>query len=385
MSRTSSAVDKGLRLIYKSASGRRHIISIVLGYSVRIEEGTSVSSEQLPQSARKPKLVITMDELSAVQPQAAQASQAHSRPILDLREYSPVETVAPLPSTETAGEIPPLPAVDGIPPQVASSPRPPSAASQAPNGPAPSRRPNYAVCAVRDVLDGPFGPEDGFFLPVPALEKDTVILESRDGTNVRRILCKGISVRAGEQHKRLLRATDIRAQVLVTDARITVACSKFDKGGGWWGIGAGALVAIPLNAGSKALAARRRRGRMFVGQIRYPWISAVYAQNKGGLRGVEMLRVTVKSGGRSLWLDLTLPSDVDATAVAAELIRRTAQFRLAHERPMEDKERAALTELSNIPPLVWRRDEKKMVGHSFPTFWPVGDKSARFGLPGLES
>jgi hypothetical protein len=216
-------------------------------------------------------------------------------------------------------------------------------------------------------------------LPVPGLSPDAVLMESRDGGDVRRVLANEIELRGGQGNKHIIRAAEIRAQVQITDARLTVACSKYDKGGGWVG---GPVAMIALNAGSKLLAARRRRGRMLVGQVRYPWIHAVYAQNKGGWIGAEMLRVIVKAEGEFVRLDLTFPKDVDATRVATELIHRAARFRLAHDPGIDPNERAALQSLSAIAPLVWRKEAKEMVGVEFPSFWPIGERSACFGLPG---
>ena len=253
-----------------------------------------------------------------------------------------------------------------------------------PTGPLPAvaepiDHPAYTACTIREVFEDQFSAEDGLIFPVPAMEADTVVLEPRDGRDVRRVLCNEVQVKVGQNNERLLRAPEIRAQVLITDARLTVACSKFDKGGGWVG---GPVAMIALNAGSKLLAARRRRGKMLVGQVRYPWIHAVYAQNKAGWTGSEMIRILVKSGDEPMRLELTFPKDVDATAVATELICRAARFRLMYEPDLGAKERSELSELAEIPPLVWRRGEGNMVGRQFPSHWPAAPRSARFGLPG---
>ena len=235
---------------------------------------------------------------------------------------------------------------------------------------------DYTICTIMPVFEGPSDVEESLFFPIPALQADTVQLEPRDGQDIKRLHSTTVEVTIGERNKTLLKAAEIRAQIMVTDARITIACSKYDKGGGW----IGGVGAIALNAGSKMLAARRRRGKMLVGQIRYPWISAVYAQNKGGWLGSEVLRVFVEVDDVSMRLDLTLPKDVDATAVATELVRRAAAFRLRHEVALQPAERERLVQLAQLAPLVWRKENKEMVGVDLPTFWPVGSRSARIGL-----
>lgn len=272
---------------------------------------------------------------------------------------------------------------DAAPETEPTAPRAVSTASdRAPEPPCAGAR-AYTICAIREVADRPGEPEEGLFYPVGLEQRDSVALEARDGSNVKRLKCTAIEVAPVGGAKPLLRVKEISAQVLVTDARITVACTKYDKGGGWtgWGLG-GVAVAVASNAASHALAARRRRGKMLVGQVRYPWINAVYAQNRVGFGGVEKLRVVASASGRGLLrVDLTLPKDVDACSVGTELIRRAAAFRLAHDaEPLADDEQRRLRELANVAPLKFVKGTGKMAGHEFPTCWPAGERSARFGL-----
>jgi hypothetical protein len=120
---------------------------------------------------------------------------------------------------------------------------------------------------------------------------------------------------------------------------------------------------------------------MLVGQVRYPWIEGVYAQNKDGFRGAEILRVIVNAGGKSrLHVELTFPKSVDATSIGTELIRRAARFRLEHDPdPMADSEREKFEELARVRPLAYTKGSGKMAGHQFPTSWPVSMRSALFG------
>lgn len=239
----------------------------------------------------------------------------------------------------------------------------------------------WGVVAIRHASDGTWGSKEGLLFPVPLEERDTIKTEQRDGS-VRNLNCVAIAVRLPGEKRPIMRARDIRGRVLITESRITVACSKYEQGGGWWGVGGGALLALPLNAGSHALAAVRRRGKMLVGQVRYPWIEGVYGQNKEGFKGTEVLRVIVNLGGtKRVHLQLTLPNNVDAAAVATELIRRAAQFRLAHDPdPLEDAQREKLANLANLEPLVYVKGTGKMAGEMFPTSWPLSGRSASFGL-----
>jgi hypothetical protein len=258
-----------------------------------------------------------------------------------------------------------------------------STASRAATEPPSAAAHAYTICAIREIADGPGNLEEGLFYPVGLEQRDTVGMEARDGSNVKRLKCTAIEIAPVGAKQTLLRVKDVSAQVMVTGARLTVACTKYDKGGGWSGWGAGGLaLAVPLNAASHALAARRRRGKMLVGQVRYPWIHGVYAQSRVGFGGTERLRVVASvSGGRRLRVDLTFPKDVDACAVGTELIRRAAAFRLAHDdEPFAENEQERLHQLTKVAPLQYDKGSGKMAGHEFPTCWPAAERSARFGL-----
>lgn len=306
----------------------------------------SADDDFLPPAPRRPRLLVSFDEEQA--PAAGDApAQAPARPRL---------VVAPDP-------LPPAP-----PPVAAPRPpRPPSPASDV-------RQPAYTICTIREVIDPPPGPEHGLIFPVPSLQRDEVVREARDGRSVSTVIGKDVEVCEGSARNRLLKAPDIRVRIDITDARVTFACSKYDKGGGWIG---DPVSMLALNTGSKLLAAARRRGKMLVGQVRYPWIVAVYAQNKTW-KHAEVLRLRCKSGDEYIWVDLELKGH-DATVVAREIIHRAARFRLAHDPELSLEEQRELHELARLPPLVWRKEDGQMVGAEFSTFWPAGAHSAHFG------
>jgi hypothetical protein len=310
-------------------------------------------------------------------PQESSPSPAGAPPRESFPQHRPP---TPLGGSEQIHRVAQAPQAPTQQPRATENGHPASSPPSAPPRPTAAR--SYTICAIREIGDGPEGFEEGLLFPVPLDQPDAIATEPRDGPDIRTVNCTAISVAVVGAKQPLMRVRDIRAQVMLTDARITVACSKFDKGGGWWGTGAGAIVALPLNIGSHALAARRRRGKMLVGQVRFPWITAVYAQSRVGFGGAETLRVIANTGGKNrLRVDLTFPKNVDATAIGTELIRRAARFRLAADQaPIADKERARLLELTRVEPLTYRKESGKMAGHEFPTSWPASERSARFGL-----
>jgi hypothetical protein len=276
-------------------------------------------------------------------------------------------------------------AVTPPPPPATPEPRSNGASrAAAASAPANDFAADYTICVIREVADAPTDLEEGLIYPVAVDQRDTVAVEPRDGAEIRRAKCTAIEVALVGNDRPLLRATDISAEVMLTQARITIASSKFDKGGGWrgWGIG-GLALSVPLNAASHAFAARRRRGKMLVGQVRFPWVDAVYAQSRLGFGGREKLRVVANSGGGNrVRVDLTFPNDIDACAIAGETIRRAAAFRLSHDDQFEEAERQRLVELARVAAPVYTKGSGKMAGEKFPTSWPASVRTARFGLNG---
>jgi hypothetical protein len=170
-----------------------------------------------------------------------------------------------------------------------------------------------------------------------------VALDEYDGNNPVLLTCSKIKI--GHYHGTAEPKTDqeieLDLQVVITDARVIVYCEKYDKGGGWVGFGgAGLAFSLAANAVSKARAASRRRGKLLVGHVRYPWLGRVAASPKIDWRTRDLLRLTVPAQAsplRVLGLTLTLPKGTDAAETAAEIARRAARYRLAHTDIPEEK------------------------------------------------
>ena len=113
-----------------------------------------------------------------------------------------------------------------------------------------------------------------------------------------------MSVRFQVNGKMIFRCSKVRICVYITDARVAFACSKYDKGGGWIGTPGAMLV---MNVASKSLAAVRRRGKMMVGQVRYPWIANVGSTGQQGIGSEERLVFDGKSD-RGVDLPASSPS-----------------------------------------------------------------------------
>lgn len=133
--------------------------------------------------------------------------------------------------------------------------------------------------------------------------------------------------------------------------RLTIACSKYEQGGGWkpWSLGA-VPVALLANALSKARVARRRRGKMLVGHVRYPWVSSVGVHTANRRRGSDSLRIVLRDPGRaaerSLILSIAVPRGHLAAERACQLAGAVAHHRLDHaDGQLDEASTAGLQEL----------------------------------------
>ncbi len=212
-------------------------------------------------------------------------------------------------------------------------------------------------------------------------EEHLIELEELDGPTVERHSVKSIYVKRvdGGKTKYLKRVQDVKADLYVTDARVAVACEKFDKGGGWVGFSAtGWAVAAVANAGSKALVARRRRGKLLVGQARYPWVSTVEFTAKSGLLTSEEVslttRVTEDGQDRTLELTCTLARGESATSVAHSIARRCAEFRLAHGQELSEQARERFERILGEGPR--QPKPKRIIVYSMPSYFRVSPKTA---------
>lgn len=149
--------------------------------------------------------------------------------------------------------------------------------------------------------------------------------------------------------------SDVKWDVVITDSRVIVYCEKYDKGGGWVGFGgAGIAFALAANAVSKARAAHRRKGKVLVAHVRYPWLERLLAAPKTGWLSSERLRLRVNSapGGpnRFIMLELDLPKHESALGAGCEIARRCARYRLANDPTMEPQERERFMALATGRP-----------------------------------
>ena len=148
--------------------------------------------------------------------------------------------------------------------------------------PAPRKTGPFAVLnVVRE--DTP--PSELF--PGPGPTPNTVLLEVEDGPNPQAYVSTDLAVLAvqgpGRLAKQIVGIRKVSSSTFITDSRVAVACSKYDRGGRAHPFTLGGLLfTVPYNAISRTQAKRRRSGNMMVGQVRYPWLATVGSSRKTG-------------------------------------------------------------------------------------------------------
>lgn len=238
----------------------------------------------------------------------------------------------------------------------------------------------YEFLAVRDESS-----DDGALYPVLGSAEDAsclIELEELDGPSVVQHPVKDIYVRRveGSKLRYLKRVQDIKAVLYVTDARVALACEKFDKGGGWVGFSlSGMATAAAVNAVSKARASRRRKGKLLVAHVRYPWLGSIAftAKGVGFLNSEEVsFRTQIVEDGTTKVLELTvhLGKGASAPAIANDVAQRCARYRLRHKHDLGDEDRLLLNQLLEAPPLA--PEPKRVVRYLLGPYWKVSTKRA---------
>lgn len=231
------------------------------------------------------------------------------------------------------------------------------------------------ILAIREPGDG----EDEIHA-LPGEQPNSIRMARADGNSISAFPVNGLRLVANDDTEAqvLLRLERVRATAYVTDCRVAVACTRYDKGGGW----IGGVSSLALNAASMARAAIRSRGKTLTGQIRYAWLSDVGGHTRQDWTDEDMLVLRAHehgSGGQITYqLLLTLPREVDAPVVAASIARRAAGYRLAcGDAAGNPDDRRILEQLTAAVPLAAQGRDFGM--HVFPSYWPIEERSADLG------
>lgn len=196
--------------------------------------------------------------------------------------------------------------------------------------------------------------------PTPGEQPDSVELTELDGRPESPVTASELvvqEIQPGGSPKRVLRLHDIKAKLVVTQSRVTVACSKYEKGGGRVGFGAAGLaVATTANVVSKARASKRRQGKMLVGHLPYHRLISVGYKPRSLPIGHDQLRLgtmdPTQTSFRGLLLDIALPRQYPAADIARRIAGLAAAYQLDHRAAdLDHAQLELMAKLKDAPPL----------------------------------
>jgi hypothetical protein len=195
--------------------------------------------------------------------------------------------------------------------------------------------------------------------------------------------------RVGNNYQTVMQTKDLSFQVWITASRVVFYCKKFEKGGGWvgWGLG-GLAVAVVANSVSHAIAAKRRKGKALVGNLRYPWVSSVMFSPRTGFGTENDVRITFVDGTDDSRPECDITFSIerhnDANRVARHIVDRIIAYRYASREEMDADEQRRFEELRTSG-LAAAPEKGRLTSYKIPTSWrvPLGMTSAPATVPSL--
>lgn len=167
----------------------------------------------------------------------------------------------------------------------------------------------------------------------------------------------------GGKLKSEVKLEDVRIDAFLTDGRTSLFCPKYDKGGGYSGLGIGLAVAAAANVASKARAARRSRGTALVGHLRHEWLIWVGGQDRRWIVPGSV-RCAFQHGDTAGYLELSLPKEADPHAIALAWAQAAADHRLRHRGDLTDEQAGALRGVLAATKL--RNEKNRYATHQLP-------------------
>jgi len=188
----------------------------------------------------------------------------------------------------------------------------------------------FEVLQARTVDDAP-DPD----YPNPGTAQNSYVPEPDDGQPTFIPATAVIAKNVSNGSREVGRAERITALLAVTESRVVFSCTEFRTGGGWRGYGglAGPLVAVTMNAASRASNVRKTRGYTLVGHVRYGWLAVVLAQDRKLGASQTALKFTFIGPDdvpTVYSLSVYLDRHQSAVALGGDISRRAIDYKIAH-------------------------------------------------------
>ncbi|MDO4207257.1 MAG: zinc-ribbon domain-containing protein [Lachnospiraceae bacterium] len=240
--------------------------------------------------------------------------QAEPMPKPPAGVFKPDSTPAPTAELKAA----PQPTPD---PELKATPQPTPAADTTAST---SRDLPTSYCAINIMEYGDYG----WPYVYPGIDEEGRIIEEDSDHGLGMVMAKSIEVarlaKNEDKYRTVMRVSDIKMEVYVSDARIIFLCDQYSKGGTW----TGGLTAIALTAIERGVAKARTRGKTMAGHIRYEWIKHIMYIRKSGLLSNESLRIVYSDKSGDSWrVEVSFGKDVDSSIIANDIMHRAAFLR----------------------------------------------------------
>lgn len=162
----------------------------------------------------------------------------------------------------------------------------------------------------------------------PGISEDGRIIEEPADHGLGMVIAKTLDVsclaKGESKYKTVMRVSDIKMEVYVTDARVIFLCDQYDKGGTW----SGGLTAVALTAIERGEAKARTRGKTLAGHIRYEWLKHIMYIRKNGMLSSEALRLIYSDRSGNYWcVEVDFNKSVDSSVIANDIMHRAAFLR----------------------------------------------------------
>ena len=181
-----------------------------------------------------------------------------------------------------------------------------------------------SYCAINIMEYGDYG----WPYVYPGIDEEGRVIEEEPDHGLGMVMTKNIEVARmahnEDKYRTVMRVTDIKLEVYVTDARIIYLCDQYNKGGTW----SGGLTAIALTAIERGIAKARTRGKTMAGHIRYEWIKHIMYIRKSGMLSNESLRIIYSDRSGDYWrVEVDFGKNIDSSIIANDIMHRAAFLR----------------------------------------------------------
>lgn len=172
------------------------------------------------------------------------------------------------------------------------------------------------------------------------------------------------------KYEMVLDGGEIKYKFYVTDSRAIFLCDKYDKGGGYIGMGVGAAVALAANAVSKMNAAARSKGTVLLGHIRYEWLTLIQYRYKKGWLDSDTLQLYYEDDEKTWWcISVSFEKGTDIDFIANNILQRACKYRLAMNDEKGEKEMAFFTKYADGDKITLNSDRKQFNECYFPNYY----------------